>query len=77
MNNNDSYWTERISALASDQYWSPDYYPAFEKIENPDAREQALNLLKTRGNTQKHGDTIYKISRLYDWSFSYLNIPKE
>lgn len=77
INYNDSYWSERISALASDQYWSPDYYPAFEKIENPDAREQALNLLKTRGNTQKHGDTIYKISRLYDWSFSYLNIPKE
>ena len=77
INYNDSYWSERISALASDQYWSPDYYPAFEKIENPDAREQALNLLKTRGNTQKHGDTIYKIPRLYDWSFSYLNIPKE
>lgn len=75
MNNNDSYWTERISALASDQHWSPDYYPAFEKIGNPDAKAQALNLLKTRGNAKKNGGTEYRAPQLYDWSLSYLKVP--
>lgn len=77
INSDDSYWAERISALASDQYWSPDYYPAFEKIKNPNAKVRAINLLNTRGNTKKHGETMYKTPRLYDWSLSYLKIPKE
>ena len=77
VNGNDSYWTKRISALASDQYWSPDYYPVFEKIENPNAKAQALNLLKTRGNAKRNEGPAYRTPRFYDWSLSYLKIPKE
>lgn len=73
---NNEYLTERISALASDQYWSPDYYPAFEKIENPNAKAQALYLLKTRSNTKERGETVpHKIPQFYDWSLSYLQVP--
>ena len=75
---NDAYWTERISDLASDQYWSPDYYPAFEKIDNKKARAKALLLLKTRGNKKEPGNTVpYKAVPIYDWSLSFLHIPKE
>lgn len=76
MKENKEYWTERISSLASDQYWNPDYYPAFEKIENLNARAKALNLLKTRSNTKEHRGTIpCKTPSLYDWSLSYLQVP--
>ena len=75
---NSAYWTERISALASDQYWSPDYYSAFEKIENPNARAKALLLLKTRGNQKERGDPVpYKAVPVYDWSLSWLRVPDE
>ena len=78
MKEDNEYWTERISALASDQYWSPDYYPAFEKIENPNVKVRALLLLKTRGNKKERGDTAsYKTPQLYDWNLSYLKVPKE
>ena len=78
MKEDNEYWTERISALASDQYWSPDYYPAFEKIENPNAKVRALLLLKIRGNKKERGETVpNKIPRFYDWSLSYLKVPKE
>lgn len=71
------YRTERISALASDQYWSPDYYPAFEKIEDPDARALALDILKTRSNAHENGEPAYNAPRLYDLSLGYLKLPKE
>ena len=68
----------QVSALASDDYWMPDYSPAFEKIENPNAKVRALLLLKTRGNKKERGDTAsYKTPQLYDWNLSYLKVPKE
>ena len=73
---NNAYWTERISGLASDQYWSPEYYSVFEKIENPNARARALLLLKTRGNRKERGNpTPYKAVPVYDWNLSYLQAP--
>lgn len=76
MKEDKDYWTERISSLASDQYWSPDYYPAFEKIENLNAKAKALNLLKTRGNAKERNETVpYKTPQLYDWNLSYLQVP--
>ena len=62
------YWADRISALPSDQYWSADYYPAFEKIENSKFRTSVLQILKTRA---------YPTPLLYDWSLSYLQVPKQ
>lgn len=73
---NNAYWTERISGLASDQYWSPEYYSAFEKIENLNARARVLLLLKTRGNKKERGNPVpYKAVPVYDWSMSYLRVP--
>lgn len=73
---NNAYWTERISGLASDQYWSPEYYSAFEKIENLNARARALLLLKTRGNKKERGNPFpHKAVPIYDWSLSYLRVP--
>ena len=73
---NNAYWAERISGLASDQYWSPEYYSAFEKIENLNARARALLLLKTRGNKKERGNPApYKAVPVYDWSLSYLRVP--
>lgn len=75
---NDAYWTERISGLASDQYWSPEYYPAFDKIDNKKARAKALLLLKTRGNKKEPGNPFpYKAVPIYDWSLSHLRVPDE
>ena len=70
-------FSDRIAALASDQGWSPDYYPAFEKIENPSAREQALKLLKTRSAPKNPGEAPYTFPRLYDWTLSDLKVPQE
>ena len=66
--NDREYWAKRKSALPSDQYWSPDYYPAFAKIENKKIRTDILQIQKTRA---------YPTPPLYDWSFSYLQIPKQ
>ena len=60
-------WTGRISVFPADQYWSPDYYPAFEKIENPKLRISVLQILTAR----KCPDPP-----LYDWSLSFLQVSK-
>ena len=74
-------WSIRLAALASDQYWSPDYYAAFEKIEDGQARSDALGLLEERAEEKGKLSYIGSAARkrreitLYDWNMSWLRIP--
>ena len=66
-----------VAALASDRYWSPDYYAAFGKITDPDARAAALELLDERGGATDDGERPLREPALYDWSLCYLKLPEE
>ena len=79
-----SGWSVQIAALASDQYWSPDYYAAFEKIEDGQARSDALGLLEKRAEEKRiphiARDIRYQERKrreitLYDWNTGWLRIP--
>ena len=79
-----SGWSVQIAALASDQYWSPDYYAAFEKIEDGQARSDALGLLEKRAEEKRiphiARDIRYQECKrreitLYDWNTGWLRIP--
>ncbi len=69
--------TGSISVLASDQYWSPDYYPAFGKLADPEARAAALALLDARGIEADKTGRPRQAPLPYDWCLSYLRIPAE
>ena len=59
-----------------DQYWSPDYYPALDKIEDPAnhlTAQLVLNLLAKKKKDEKSGNTL----ALYDWSLSYLHVSNK
>ena len=81
---NDTGYADRIAALASDRYWSPDYYASFRKIEDPQARADALALLEKRVGEKRHPlqDSGHRTASpehrkvlLYDWNLSWLKIP--
>ena len=65
-----------IADIFSDQYWSPDYYPSLDKLENSLDQTIALKILKARGNNKKN-DRILRNPPLYDWSLSFLKVPKD
>ena len=75
-----------LATLASDQYWSPDYYAAFEKIEDEQARSDALGLLAERADEKRKFTAALnarfaphkrKEITLYDWNLSWLRIPEK
>ena len=61
-----------IYSLVSDQGWSPDYYAAFEKIEDPEKRADALGFLIDLGRETDEEDRSLLHPALYDWSLAYL-----
>lgn len=63
------------AALASDQYWSPDYYPAFGQLTDPEVRAAALALLDARGIETDGTGRPRQEPLPYDWCLSYLRIP--
>ena len=69
--NNDPENTS-IYSLVSDQGWSPDYYAAFEKIEDPEKRAEALGFLIDLGRETDEEDRSLLHPGLYDWSLAYL-----
>ena len=66
----------RLIDIFSDQYWSPDYYPALDKLENTFDRTTALRILKARGKTETDGQNRQD-PPLYDWSLSYLQTAEK
>lgn len=66
-----------IESLASDGYWSPDYYAAFRRIKDPDVRDEALALLNSRGAEADDEDRLRRNPPFYDWSLCYLKLPGE
>ena len=61
-----------IQTLASDQYWNPAYYAAFQNIEDPAARQDALDLLDLRAHELQADGRLLKEPSLYDWSLAFL-----
>ena len=60
-----------VETLASDQYWSPDYYAAFRNIADPSARREALGMLDERAEEERSGRPM-KDPPAYDWSLAWL-----
>ena len=56
--------------------WSPDYYPSFEKIEDPSERDRALAMLDHAGQRRAESNAVVIQAKppLYDWSLSYLQV---
>ena len=69
-------WGNRLSDIFSDQYWSPDYYPALGKLEESLDRTTALRILKARGKKQTNKQ-IRQEPPLYDWNLSYLQAEEK
>ncbi len=65
-----------VKSLASDNYWSPDYYAAFEKISDTTARAEALELLHERGAQTDDSGHAFRDPSVYDWSLSFLKLPE-
>ena len=61
-----------IYSLVSDQGWSPEYYAAFEKIEDPVKRADALEFLIDLGSETHRDGRCLRQPALYDWSFALL-----
>ncbi|MBQ6288613.1 MAG: DUF4173 domain-containing protein [Clostridia bacterium] len=61
-----------IYSLVSDQGWSPEYYAAFEKIEDPVKRGEALEVLTDLGSLPGRDGQCLNRPALYDWSLAYL-----
>ena len=64
-----------IRTLASDNWWSPDYYAAFEKIADPAARADALRMLDERGAQTDGAGHAFRDPPVYDWNLSFLKLP--
>lgn len=64
---------DSIQTLASDQYWSPDYYAAFQNIADPQARRDAVELLDIRAHEVQSDGRFLNDPSLYDWSLSFLH----
>ena len=65
-----------IADIFSDQYWSPDYYPALNQLEEPWDHKIALNILKTRSQRRKGGQHHMNL-KLYDWTLCCLLEPTD
>ncbi len=63
--------TASVQSLASDQYWSPDYYSAFLNIADPSSRREAFLMLDERANEERSGRRM-KDPPVYDWSLAWL-----
>ncbi len=61
-----------IHSLVSDQGWNPEYYAAFEKIEDPEKRVEALEVLTDLGSLPDRDGRCLRQPALYDWSLAYL-----
>lgn len=61
-----------VQTLASDQYWNPAYYASFQNIEDPAARQDALDLLDLRAHELQADGRLLKEPSLYDWSLAFL-----
>ena len=69
-------WGTRLSDIFSDQYWSPDYYPALNKLEEHIDNTTALRILKARGKKETN-EQIRQKPPLYDWNLSYLQAEEK
>ena len=64
--------TGSIEALASDRYWSPDYYPAFRNIADPASRQEALRMLDERALEETAENRARREPAAYDLSLAFL-----
>ena len=69
--NTNTEGTVSLQTLASDRYWSPDYYAAFLNIADPSARREALEMLDERAEEKRSGRPM-KDPPAYDWSLAWL-----
>ena len=61
-----------IYSLVSDQGWSPDYYAAFDKLEDQDAKLAAFLMIDSIGREKDEEGRSFLNPPLYDWSLAYL-----